>query len=85
MIHTGKTIHQSDYNAAKQICDKFNIPLPAMHELPTGGYVGKVTIVDVVTESCSPWFFGPIGFKLAYPSVVPFTPALGKLNIYNIS
>lgn len=85
MVHTGKGLDMRDYWAAKEICDKLGIELPSPHDLVTGALIGKVHIVDVVTESGSPWFFGPVGFVLKYPSTIYPMPALGKLNVYNIS
>jgi hypothetical protein len=85
MIHTGKGLDMAEYHRAKELCDKLGIELPAPFDLPTGGYVGKCHIVDVVTSTCSPWFFGPVGFVLKYPSTIYFQPACGKLNVYNIS
>lgn len=37
------------------------------YPMQTSGIVGEVDIVDCVTRSCSPWFFGPYGFILANP------------------
>jgi len=35
--------------------------------LPLGAILGTVELTDVVTESDSPWFVGPVGFTLANP------------------
>ena len=53
---------------------------------PHGGHiVGKVDIVDCVTESESPWFFGRHGFVLANPVAfarpVPCKGALGFFTV----
>ncbi len=50
-----------------------------------GCIVGKVDIVDCVTQSESPWFFGKYGFVLANPIVftrpIPFTGALYLFDV----
>jgi hypothetical protein len=52
----------------------------------TGGcLVGKIDILDCVSESASPWFFGEFGFVLSNPVVfdkpIPFKGALGFFNV----
>ena len=52
--------------------------------IPRGGIVGSVEIVDCVSESESPWFFGPYGFVLANPKPLPFTPMRGQLGFWRV-
>lgn len=52
--------------------------------LPHGGIIGTVDLVDCVTESDSPWFFGPYGFVLANPRPCKFVPMKGRLGLFNI-
>ena len=52
-------------------------------ELPRGGIVGAVEIVDCVTHSDSDWWQGPIGFVLRSPLVLPFLPCRGKLGFFD--
>lgn len=51
---------------------------------PRGGIVGAVDIVDCVTSSDSPWYMGAVGFVLANPRPLPFTPYLGKLGFFEV-
>src|SRR5262249_13668796 len=46
------------------------VRVPAYDSLPRGAIIGLVDIIDCVTESDSPWFEGPIGFKLANPRIL---------------
>ena len=50
-----------------------------------GCIVGKVDIVDCVSRSRSPWFFGKYGFVLANPVAfekpIPFKGALGFFDV----
>lgn len=50
--------------------------------MPMGGIVGACEIVDCVTESASPWFFGRHGFVLANPVPLAFVPCKGKLGFF---
>ncbi len=89
-IHASKTLDMVDY-ANTQI-DLKNwwewgdlpdyIQLPLSSNLDLGGIIGSVEIVDCVTESDSPWFFGDYGFKLANAKPHPFTPCRGQLNFF---
>lgn len=51
------------------------------HTPRLGRITGMVEVVDCVTDSDSPWFFGPVGFKLrnpvAFKNPVPCKGALG--------
>jgi hypothetical protein len=61
-----------------------HIKLPDRDSLPRGGIVGKVTIRDSVTQSTSPWFFGPHGFVLADACELKFTALKGALGFFNV-
>lgn len=54
----------------------------AFDDLPRGGFIGSVEIVDCVTSSNSPWFQGKYGFVLRDPWVLPFIPFRGQLGIF---
>ncbi|KAA5604040.1 ASCH domain-containing protein [Roseospira marina] len=51
-------------------------------DLPLGGIVGAVDVVECVTDHPSPWFFGPIGWVLANPRPLPFTLCRGRLGLF---
>lgn len=53
---------------------------------PHGGcLVGRVDVVDCVTGSDSPWFFGPYGFKLVNPVALPRpVPCKGMLGFFGV-
>jgi hypothetical protein len=53
------------------------------HELPRGGIIGEVNIVNCVTSALSPWFIGPYGFVLANPVKYKFLiPCKGRLRFF---
>jgi hypothetical protein len=47
-----------------------------------GGIIGIVEIVDCVSKSSSPWFFGPYGFVLRNPRPLPFQSCRGMLGFF---
>lgn len=49
-----------------------------------GGIVGYAEIVDCVTDSESPWFFGKYGFVLKNARPLPFYPCKGKLGFFEV-
>lgn len=50
--------------------------------MPLGGIVGMADIVDCVSGSDSPWFFGPYGFVLENVRPLPFIPCKGALSFF---
>ena len=51
--------------------------------LVTGAIIGIVTLVDCVTECESPWFSGPIGWRLADAGeFLDPIPARGRLGLW---
>jgi len=49
-----------------------------------GGVVGSAVLVDCVDDHDSDWFNGPYGFVLRDQKVLPFRPARGMLNFFEI-
>jgi hypothetical protein len=58
------------------------VDLPRSDELPQGGIVGQVDVIDVVRLSSSPWFEGPCGLVLANPKPLPFRACRGMLGFF---
>ncbi len=50
----------------------------------TGGIIGMSEILDVVIESESLWFSGPVGFVLGSKSPIRFIPMSGKLGLFKV-
>ena len=51
-------------------------------DLPLGGIVGVVEIVDCVTSMDSRWFYGPYGFVLRNPRPLAFVSCRGRLGFF---
>lgn len=56
--------------------------IPHRLDLECGGIVGIAEIVGCVSESDSPWFFGPRGYVLPNVRPLPFTPCKGRLGFF---
>lgn len=88
-IHASQTMKRDDYESAlrtTQIASAMlgkEIVLPAFEDLPRGGIIGSVEIVDCVTRHSSPWFFGDYGFVLKNPTPLPFQPCKGALQFFD--
>ena len=83
-IHAGKRF---DNDALIWLMDKGLVLTKELtlysHELPRGGIIGEVDILDCVTSSTSPWFIGPYGFVLANPvRYKGFIPCKGWLGFF---
>jgi len=78
LIHAGKKM-DPDYEDA-QDWNWTRIERPDDFEF--GGIVGEAEIVDCVTRSASPWFFGPYGFVIRNARPLPFRPCRGQLGFF---
>lgn len=58
--------------------------LPSLEKIERGGVVGIATLIDCVSESDSPWFFGPYGFKLESVQRLHFRPCQGRQRFFHI-
>ncbi|SCX40619.1 ASCH domain-containing protein [Nitrosospira sp. Nsp1] len=86
LIHAAKGMTKDEYLMVS-LCIAEMLPvfdLPSFKQLERGGIIGSVEIVDCVTRSKSPWFFGRYGFVLRNPKPLPFTPWRGQLGFFNV-
>lgn len=85
-IHAGKKI---DKEAAEDVQGNVHpviyryeaFDAPATFE--TGGIVGIAEIIDVVTDSESPWFVGRYGLVIRNARPIPFIPCKGQLGFFD--
>lgn len=79
LIHAGK-VRDRDFMplGLPDICRE--IP----RDLQYGGIVGIADIVDCVTHSSSPWFFGQNGLVLKNARPLPFFECRGRLGFFDI-
>jgi hypothetical protein len=91
LIHAAKGCTKDEWRAAwgcvQEICpeawDKACREIQA-GSIERGGIIGSVEIVDCVSKSDSPWFFGRYGFVLRDPQPLPFYPCRGQLGFFRI-
>jgi len=84
-VHAGKGMTLSEYRDCLDLVREIkgaDFDLPGMEQLSRGGIVGSVDIVDCVTLSESPWFFGAFGFVLRDFRPVDFIPCRGELGFF---
>lgn len=76
LIHAGS--RADDYAAAEAILGR-----RLSRDLPRGGIIGCVELVDIVEHDPSPWFFGPYGWVVRRLQVGPFIATPGKLGLFD--
>jgi hypothetical protein len=86
-VHAAKSL----YGTRKQrndtrdwVWERFRICVPSDRSFERGGIVGQASLVDVVTESKSPWFKGPRGFVLKHQVPLRFRPCKGRLGFFEV-
>jgi hypothetical protein len=87
-IQASSSLKSAELDSWCQLYRDYDVKMPKMKDpgadLPLGGIIGIVDLVDVVTTSKSMWFSGPFGFVLKNPRSVPFYPLKGQLGIFRI-
>ena len=80
LIHAGKKVDQDGYDF---LYDEWRTEAPDSNIIERGGIVGIAEIIDCVTESTSPWFFGPYGFILRNQRPLAFMPLKGTVKFFD--
>lgn len=87
-VHASLQFDTEGYNWVEENADVLGVDMsefPLPHEFVRGSIIGKATITDCVTESDSPWFFGPVGFVLekakAFEEPIPCKGRLGFFDV----
>lgn len=88
LIHAGKSMTRDEYDDGMATAHYAGVvaKFPAFEELPRGGIVGAVTIVDCIPPArrFSMWHMGDqFGFQLADPRPLPLIPCRGALSFFN--
>jgi hypothetical protein len=86
LIHASKGMTRNEYFDTRLFVNtefKYEIELPPFEELQRGGIIGSVEIVDCVSKSQSPWFFGRYGFVSRNSQPLPFHPCKGQLGFFS--
>lgn len=81
-IHASQTLLRKDYEAAREFMRSIGVTCPAPADLPRGGIIGSVEVIEAAKHSESPWFFGPRGLILRDPQPSAFIPVVGMLGYF---
>lgn len=84
-VHASKGMTKYEYDDAAEFMQQLGVECPKACDLLRGGIIGTVYVSDVVTESASPWFFGPRGLVLELPAACEFIPSVGALGYFQWS
>ena len=84
-IHAAAGMRQDEYHWGAWRLAKHGVACPSPANLPRGGIVGVVDVVEIVTQSTSEWFGGEAGLRLANPKPVEPIPAKGALGYFRWS
>ena len=83
MVHASKGMSVYDYTSAYHLAIRLGITIPERGTLLRGGIVGTARLVDCISSSEDPWFFGKYGFVIAKPQPVEFVPCKGALGFFD--
>lgn len=83
-IHASAGMTRAEYGEARRFIWSLGISdVPMFEDLQRGGIVGVTTIVDVVADLDSPWFFEPKGLLLRDTKAIDFIPVKGALGFFD--
>lgn len=82
-LHASSGMTRAEYQDAADFMASIGVECPPAIDLARGAVIGTVEVVDVVSESLSPWFFGPRGLVLRNPKTCVPTPVKGALGYFN--
>jgi hypothetical protein len=86
LIHASAWMTPEDYEACRifvdGICD--DLAMPDIPDLPRGGIVGEVVVLDCVEWHSSAWFTGPYGLVLDEAVSCPMIPWRGMPGLFEV-
>lgn len=91
LIHAGKNVDRDGMAwltlnwtnlGLHTLIKAYSKPMPDIMTAELGGIVGMVQMTDCVRTHPSPFFFGPYGFVMENPQLLPFKPWRGQLKIF---
>lgn len=81
-VHAAKGMTRYEYESASDFMASIGVICPAAIDLIRGAIIGSVEVVDVISKSESPWFFGPRGLILREPQPCDPIPSIGALGYF---
>lgn len=86
LVHAGGKLDANIAMIKRENWEKFHLVFPNPEDLPTGGIVGEVEIVDCLpVKKCpSAWASGPWCWVLRNGRPLPFKPFKGRLSFFEV-
>lgn len=84
-LHAAADMTEAEYRWGVDRLRRHGVAAPRPEALPRRGVIGRVEVVDIVTDSDSEWFGGPMGLVLARPEACAPIPAAGALGCFEWS
>jgi hypothetical protein len=84
LIHAGKEFRLNEFESMLEFAKEDGFVPPDQSDLLRGGIVGRVVLVEVVTDSQDRWFEGPFGWVFDKPVRLPFRPFPGQQRLFNV-
>jgi hypothetical protein len=87
LIHASAGMTMDEYQDAiafARECGFMAVPSFKECKANAGGIVGAAVVDQVVRDSSSPWFVGPIALRLTDVRPLPFTPCKGALGFFKL-
>lgn len=81
-IHAATSMTRDEYELAVWKMSKTATPVPRPEALPRRAIIGVVDVVEIVSQSDSPWFGGKMGLRLANPRAIAPIPSVGALGYF---
>lgn len=81
-IHAATGLKQVEFDWAYWRLDRHGVVCPRPDVLVRGAIIGAVDVVDIVSESDSPWFGGQMGLVLENAATCTPIPAVGALGYF---
>ena len=86
-LHSSKSNLKGEYAAALELIKNrgLDVELPPLEQLPIGGIVGLIDLMDCTESSDSPWYIpGNYAWHMANPQPGPFVPQQGQLGFFKV-
>lgn len=82
-VHASTGMTRAEYEDAADFMATIGVACPPPADLVRGAIVGVARVVDVVRDSDSHWFAGPVGLVLADPQLIEPIPSPGALGFFS--
>lgn len=81
-LHAASGMREAEYAWAVWRMAQDGVSVPPPGELVRGAIIGSVEVVEIITESDSPWFGGASGLSLKDPEPIEPIPCKGALGYF---